>query len=182
MKDTATTETERISIRDLYASPDKIAEQLKHAGQLVLTNNDNPMAVMCNVDSSTLEDTLTDLRRMRVQKIMESAQASAFENGTSNMTLEEINAEIAAMRAEKKPDKPRLALDTNIFVSAFRQPFIFLSFQLPFRGFFLPGLSPAQCASLRVHSFFIIIVHRHITCYFYLHPIEAVMNIFANML
>ena len=102
MQNTATTETERVSIRDLFASPDKIAEQLKRAGQFVLTNNDNPIAVMFNVDSSTLEDMLTDLRRMRVQKIMESAQTSAFENGTSNMTLEEINAEIAAMRAEKK--------------------------------------------------------------------------------
>ena len=102
MQNTATAETERVSIRDLYVSPDKITEQLKRSGQLVLTNNDNPMAVMFNVDSSTLEDTLTYLRRIRVQIIMESAQASAFENGTSNMTLEEINAEIAAMRTERK--------------------------------------------------------------------------------
>jgi len=97
-----TTEMERVSIRDLYTSPNKIAEQLKRTGQLVLTNNDNPMAVMFDVDNSTLKDTLTDLRRIRVQRIMEAAQASAAENGTSNMTLEEINAEIAAMRAEKK--------------------------------------------------------------------------------
>jgi len=102
MQSTTTTEMERVSIRDLYASPDKIAEQLKRTGQLILTNNDNPLAVMFDVDNSTLRDTLTDLRRIRVQRIMEAAQASARENGTSNMTLEEINAEIAAMRAERK--------------------------------------------------------------------------------
>jgi uncharacterized protein YlbG (UPF0298 family) len=99
---TTTTEAESVSIRDLYASPDKITEQLKRFGQLVLTDNDSPMAVMLDVNGSTLEDTLTDLRRIRVQRIMETAQASAAENGTSSMTLEEINEEIAAMRAEKK--------------------------------------------------------------------------------
>ena len=102
MQSTAVAEMESVSIRDLYASPDKIAERLRRTGQLVLTNNNDPMAVLFNVDSSTLEDTLADLRRIRAQRIMEAAQTSAVENGTSNMTLEEINAEIAAMRAEKK--------------------------------------------------------------------------------
>jgi hypothetical protein len=96
---------ESVSIPDLYAAPDKIAEQLKRVGQLVLTNRDGPMALMLNIDSPSLEATLADLRRLRVQRIMQSAQASAAENGTSNMTLEEINAEISSMREERKSRK-----------------------------------------------------------------------------
>jgi len=102
MQDTATTETERVSVFDLYDSPDKITEKLKRTGQLVLTNNDNPMAVMFKVDGTTLEDTLTDLRRLRAQRIIKAMQEASVRNGTSNMTLEEINAEIGAMRAEKR--------------------------------------------------------------------------------
>jgi hypothetical protein len=52
-------------------------------------------------NNSTLEDTLHDLRRLRAQKILKSAQEAAFRNGTSNMTLDETNAEIAATRAGK---------------------------------------------------------------------------------
>ena len=38
----------------------------------------------------------------RAQIILKAAQEAAFKNGTSKMTLEEINAEIAATRAERK--------------------------------------------------------------------------------
>jgi len=54
MQNMATIETECISIRDLYASPGKIEEQLNRTGQLVLTNNDNPVAIMLKVDNLTI--------------------------------------------------------------------------------------------------------------------------------
>ena len=41
-------------------------------------------------------------RRICAQRILKAAQEAAFRNGTSKMTLEEINAEIAATRAERK--------------------------------------------------------------------------------
>ena len=100
MQNIAITETECVSIRDLYASPDKITEQLKHAGQLVLTDNDDPVAVMLRVDSLTLTDTLLELRGLKAQMIIKAMQEAADRNGTSNMTLEEINEEINAARAE----------------------------------------------------------------------------------
>ncbi|MCL2009495.1 MAG: hypothetical protein FWG71_02975 [Synergistaceae bacterium] len=97
-----TTGTERVSIFDLYASPEKIAEQLKRSGQLVLTNKEQPMAVMVNVDDSTMEDTLLDLFRLRAQKAVKAIQEASVRSGLSNMTLEEINAEINAVRAARK--------------------------------------------------------------------------------
>ena len=106
MESTITTvteeKTERIPILDLYASPNKVTEQLKRAGQLVLTNNDGPVAVMLDVDESNLKDTLLEVRRLRAQRIIKAMQEAAVRNGLSNMTLEEINAEISAARAEKR--------------------------------------------------------------------------------
>ena len=106
MESTVTTvaeeKTERIPILDLYASPSKVTEQLKRAGQLVLTNNDGPVAVMLDVDDSNLKDTLLEVRRLRAQRIIKAMQEAAVRNGLSNMTLEEINAEISAARAEKR--------------------------------------------------------------------------------
>ena len=102
MQNAATLDTECVPIVDLCASPDKVTEQLKRSGQLVLTNNDGPIAVMLNVDSSTVEDTLLDLLRLRAQKALKAIQEASVKSGLSNMTLEEINAEIAAARAERR--------------------------------------------------------------------------------
>ena len=102
MQDTATTETERVQILDLCASPIKIKEQLKRTGQFIIADNDRPVAVMINVDDSTVEDTMSDLRKVRALRALKTIQEASVKNGTSNMTLEEINAEISAARAERR--------------------------------------------------------------------------------
>jgi len=102
VQNTITTEVERVPILDLCASPNKITEQLKRAGQLVLTNDDGPVAIMIDVDDSTVEDTARDLRRVRALRALKTIQEASVKNGTSNMTLEEINAEINAARAERR--------------------------------------------------------------------------------
>ena len=102
MQNMATTETECVSFRDLYASPGKIEEQLNRTGQLVFTENDNPVAIMLKVDNLTLKDTLLELRGLKAQMIIKAMQDAAVRNGTSNMTLEEINEEINSARAEKR--------------------------------------------------------------------------------
>jgi hypothetical protein len=106
MQDTVTIDklkgVDDTSLVDWSMPRDKITEQLKRDGRLTIIENGCPIAVMLDVNSSNLEDTLADVRRIRAQRIMKSAQMSAFENGTSNMTLDEINAEITAMRAKRK--------------------------------------------------------------------------------
>ena len=106
MQNTITTdklrELDGTSQVDWSVSREKITEQLKRDGRLVITDNDRPVAVMINVDDSTLEDTLLDLRRLQMQKAIKIIQEASVRSGKSNMTLEEINAEIAAARTERK--------------------------------------------------------------------------------
>ena len=78
----------------------KITEQLKQDDRIIVTENDHPVAIMLKVDDSTLEDTVRDLGRVRALRALKEAQESAAKNGVT-MTLEEINAEIAAARAER---------------------------------------------------------------------------------
>ena len=106
MQDTATTidkprEPDHTPQID-WSVPREVVEQLQRNWQLVLTDRDRPVAIMLKVDDSTLKDTLLDLRRLRADKIINKMQAASVKNGMSNMTLDEINAEIAAARAERR--------------------------------------------------------------------------------
>jgi hypothetical protein len=96
------TGAESIPFIESCISLDEITEQLKHFEQIVLTNNDGPFALMFKVDSSTLEDTILELRRLQMQMAIKTIQDASVKSGKSKMTLEEINAEITAARAERK--------------------------------------------------------------------------------
>ena len=97
-----TPETAGIPILELGVSSDRITQQLQRYRRLVITDNDRPVAVMLKVDDSTLDDTMLDLSRMQALRALKEVQANAVRSGLSNMTLDEINAEIEAARAEKK--------------------------------------------------------------------------------
>jgi PHD/YefM family antitoxin component YafN of YafNO toxin-antitoxin module len=106
MQDTITTnvidkveEMEPVSKINLRVSLNKITEQPKRDGQLVITDNDSAVAIMLKADDFTLEDTLLDLRRLQMQRAIKTIQDVSVKNGTSKMTLNEINAEITVARA-----------------------------------------------------------------------------------
>ena len=90
-----------VPIRDLCASPKKITALLKREGRLVITTNGSPTAIMLDVNPATLEETLIDLRRLCAKRALREIQDAAVAAGVSNMTLEQINAEIAASREER---------------------------------------------------------------------------------
>jgi hypothetical protein len=107
MQNTATIDEPRTVVDDTpqvdWSMPrDKITEQLKRDGRLTIIENGCPIAVMLKVDDSTFEDTMLDLSRVQALRALKEMQASAAKSGLCNMTLEEINAEINAARAERK--------------------------------------------------------------------------------
>ena len=92
---------EFIPIRDLCASPRKITAMLKKERRLVITSSGRPTAIMLDVDPSSLEETLIDLRRLMAKRALREIQDASVAAGTSSMTLEEINMEINASRKER---------------------------------------------------------------------------------
>ena len=92
---------EFVPIRDLCASPRKITELLKSEGKLVITSNGRPTAIMLDVDPSSFEETLIDLRTLAAKRALRELQETSVANGTSSMSLKEINDIITATRKER---------------------------------------------------------------------------------
>jgi PHD/YefM family antitoxin component YafN of YafNO toxin-antitoxin module len=92
-------------MRELRSSTEKLDRAIREDGRVVITNNGKPAYVMLGVDEAGFDRTIIDLDRMRFQKATRELQAQAKEAGLDKMTMEEINQEIAAVRAERKAHK-----------------------------------------------------------------------------
>ena len=87
------------TIQELQAAPDDLLRELNLDGELVITNNGKPAALMLNVADGSFEETLNAVRQTKAQLAFTSMRARAAACGF--MSNEEIEAEIAAVRAKK---------------------------------------------------------------------------------
>jgi len=91
-----------LSYRELRTSTSKIKEALTADGKIVVTNNGKPEALMLQVDETNFEETLSLLNQLKLTRAINNLQQSAQNNGVAEMSLDDINAEIAQTRKEKK--------------------------------------------------------------------------------
>jgi hypothetical protein len=96
---------EFISIREFNSSPAKTRKTLKKDGKLVLTNNGKPSMLVLDIVDRDFENMLDILSRAEAIKLLDTIQLQAARSGLANMTMKEIDAEIAAYRKEKKGRK-----------------------------------------------------------------------------
>jgi prevent-host-death family protein len=89
-------------MRELRSSTEKLDRALRDDGRVIITNNGKPAYVMLDVDEAGFENTIVNLDRMRMKIATEEMWAQAKAAGADKMTLEEIDQEIAASRAERK--------------------------------------------------------------------------------
>ena len=87
-----------LSIRELRASTGKLNEMLSKNGQIVLTTNGKPAALMIGISEESFEDVITDIRIARSRRAIRQMQELSVRSGLGEMTLDEINAEISAAR------------------------------------------------------------------------------------
>lgn len=100
---------EFVSVRDLRIQPGQVWRRLAEAGELIITSNGKPIALLSGVTDATLEQTLTALRRARAQVAVSQLRAAAQARGADKMSMREIDAEIKAARRERrKPARKRL--------------------------------------------------------------------------
>lgn len=84
------------TVRDLRTTPKSIWEQLSADGEVVITNNGKPTAILFDIADGDLEETLKAVRQARAMIAFNSMRNKAAANGY--MSDEEIEAEIAAAR------------------------------------------------------------------------------------
>lgn len=78
----------------------KVSEE----GPQVITQNGVPAAYLIPTSGRGIEADLDVLRRLLLGRALDSAQAEAARSGASEITMDEINAEIAAYRKERRAE------------------------------------------------------------------------------
>jgi antitoxin (DNA-binding transcriptional repressor) of toxin-antitoxin stability system len=90
-----------ITVRDIRTSPAEIWKQLPEEQEMVITNNGRPIALLTPLSDETLEETLSAVRRARAVNAVHQMRRLARERGLDEMSEDDIQAEIDAVRRER---------------------------------------------------------------------------------
>jgi antitoxin (DNA-binding transcriptional repressor) of toxin-antitoxin stability system len=91
-----------VTTKELRAESGKVWERLEAGEEIVITRNGKPFALMVHTEASELEDNLRSLRAARFTRLLAEQHKRAVATGLDKMTMEEIDAEIAAARRERR--------------------------------------------------------------------------------
>lgn len=91
-----------ISVRDLRGKSAEVWKDLPAAREVVVTSNGRPIAILSAVNESNLEESLSAIRQARAAEAVMSLQRRSVEQGTDGITMEEIDAEIKAIRGNRR--------------------------------------------------------------------------------
>ena len=91
-----------LSFRELRASIAVLDEMLADDGKIIVTSNGKPKAVMLPVSEANFEETIALINQVKLTKAINNIRLSSLRCGASEMTLDEINAEIAQSRKERR--------------------------------------------------------------------------------
>jgi prevent-host-death family protein len=86
-----------ISLSDLGKKPEEFFKSVGNE-DVVITSNGCPVAVLMGIGAGSVESTETLIRSVRALQAQTALQKSAQENGSSNLSEADIDAEIAEVR------------------------------------------------------------------------------------
>ena len=86
--------------RDLRTIPKSIWNTLAANGEVIITNNGKPTALMLNISETNFDEVVKAVRQAKAMIAFNNMRAKATKQGY--MSDEEIESEIAAYRKEKK--------------------------------------------------------------------------------
>ena len=91
-----------VPYRDLRNEPSALRKKLAREGELIVTVDNKPFAIMINLGDEKVEDILLMVSRLRAQMAARAIRSQARREGLDKMTLKDINALIKKTRAERK--------------------------------------------------------------------------------
>ena len=91
-----------ISVSELKKKP--ASHWLKSAGKddLVITAKGRPVAVLLRIAAASVDSTRSLLRSVRALQAQAALQQAAVANGTADLSMSDIDAEIAATRRARR--------------------------------------------------------------------------------
>ena len=91
-----------ITVNELKRKPTEQWREAAKAGDLVVTAEGEPVAVLLPIDAQSLEPTLSALRSVRALQAQAALQETARKDRTDKLTMEDIDEEIAAARRARR--------------------------------------------------------------------------------
>ena len=91
-----------ISVRELRGRSAAVWRTLADEKDLVVTSNGKPIAVLSETSEEQLEESLRAVRRARAQAAVAAIQQASRDRGTDRLSLDDINAEIVAVRGSRR--------------------------------------------------------------------------------
>lgn len=90
-----------ISVRDLRIKSAQVWKQLPEEREMIITSNGRPIAIIATTKDSDLETSLLAFRQARAVEAVASLQRRSVEMGNAKITMDEIDAEIKAVRKKR---------------------------------------------------------------------------------
>lgn len=90
-----------VTVRDLRLKSGEIWRELQKEGDLVITSNGKPMAILSGIEGDRLEEYLKVLRRTRATLAINKIQERSRHKGLDKLSEAEIEAEIQAVRRSR---------------------------------------------------------------------------------
>jgi len=91
-----------LSVRDLRGKSAEVWKNLPEEREMVITSNGRPVAILAAVNESNLEESLAAFRQARAVDAVAKLQQRAAATSVSELSLDDINAEIAATRSARR--------------------------------------------------------------------------------
>ncbi len=90
-----------ITIRELRGNTARIRKDLEAEGEVVITANGRPFAVMTRVEPDKLEEEILAIRRARARAALSRIRVKAKAEGLDRLTMEQVDAIVAEARSKR---------------------------------------------------------------------------------
>ncbi len=91
-----------LSVKDLKTKSSQVWKELAEQKEMIVTSNGRPIALLSSINENNLEQLLTAFRRARATNAVASIQYESTQKGTDKISMDEIDAEIGAVRSKRK--------------------------------------------------------------------------------
>jgi len=99
---------EFVPYRLLRNQPGELRKKLEEKGELIVTVDGEPMALMLQIPKGSLEDLVLLVSQVRAQLTVAAIRQQARQRGLENVTAEEADAVVKKARQERKQKSPNL--------------------------------------------------------------------------
>ena len=91
-----------VTVRDLRGRSAEVWRELAVEHEMVVTSNGKPIAILTATSEETFEQSLREVRRARALQAVSDLQQRSVATERDSMSDDEIEAEIAAVRAARQ--------------------------------------------------------------------------------